>query len=135
MPIDFDRIARSCRVRPGSHVRLRDFDPADTCVPEFAGLDSSSVKARADAVLEANRAAKPGSSDVTPNAMGSDSNWVLTPRLSMNSSAASELQGGSRNPPIARYPVLSNHWPTTPPRKWLCTSIRSPDTDTSGNPG
>src|SRR5882724_6146125 len=57
MPIDFDRIARSCRVRPGSHVRLRDFDPADTCVPEFAGLDSSSVKARAEAVLEANRAA------------------------------------------------------------------------------
>ena len=57
MTISYRRLVAACQVPPGSRVRLRDFDPADTCVPEFGALGVGPLKLRAADVLEQNRAA------------------------------------------------------------------------------
>ena len=64
MTIDYRRLVEACQVRPGSRVRLRDFDPADTCVPEFRSLGNSSLKLKAADVLEENRAALAAAQDL-----------------------------------------------------------------------
>lgn len=56
MPIDCKRLASRYRVRPGTRIRLRDFDPADTGGPDLAALGPATAKQRATAFLEENRA-------------------------------------------------------------------------------
>ena len=56
MPVDFDRLVDRYQVRPGTRIRLRDFDPADTGGPEFAVLGAKTAKQRATAFLDENRA-------------------------------------------------------------------------------
>lgn len=45
----------SCLVRPGTHVRLKDFDPADTFGPEFAAVAGNTLKKQARRLLDDSR--------------------------------------------------------------------------------
>ncbi len=50
------RLIERYQVAAGSRIHLRDFDPADTGGSEFASVGPGTVKERAEAFLEANRA-------------------------------------------------------------------------------
>jgi PPK2 family polyphosphate:nucleotide phosphotransferase len=50
------RLIEGYQVAPGSRIRLRDCDPADTGGPDFAPVGPDTVKERAAAFLEGNRA-------------------------------------------------------------------------------
>jgi PPK2 family polyphosphate:nucleotide phosphotransferase len=51
----YRHLVRKYRVQPGSHVRLRDFDPADTGDPALAALGPGTLKERTVQFLEENR--------------------------------------------------------------------------------
>jgi PPK2 family polyphosphate:nucleotide phosphotransferase len=56
MSINYHRLAAKCEVEPGSHVRIKDLDPADTLSPEFAALGGGTLKERATELLDESRA-------------------------------------------------------------------------------
>src|SRR3974390_226801 len=56
MSKQFPRLIDRYQVKPGSDLRLRDLDPADSGGAAFAAVGPGTVKERAAAFLEASRA-------------------------------------------------------------------------------